>query len=212
MCPGWAPCPSYVVSPIRWCLTDGGSSACPLTPLLLKSAPRDRRRITRARRGRRILLVLVLVFAIFSAATAYLFIWPTTGMPPRVDAIVVPGGPGERIPGAVRLAEQGRARYLVLSRGGYVPPDLCGTHVGAALVLCFRPNPDTTQGEAEAAARLAKQYGWKSLALLTTPDQMMRAKLRFRRCYSGPIYGVTTPLPLATWPVMIVYQWTATAK
>jgi uncharacterized SAM-binding protein YcdF (DUF218 family) len=152
------------------------------------------------------------VFAIFSAATAYLFIWPTTGMPPRVDAIVVPGGPGERIQAAVRLAERGRARYLVLSRGQYVPPDLCGTHVGAALVICFRPNPDTTQGEAEAAARLAKQYGWKSLALLTTPDQTMRAELRFRRCYSGRIYGVTTPLRLSMWPVMIVYQWTATAK
>jgi uncharacterized SAM-binding protein YcdF (DUF218 family) len=133
-------------------------------------------------------------------------------MPPHVDAIVVPGGPGDRIQAAERLAEQGRARYLVLSRGQYIPPDLCGTHVGAALVICFQPNPDTTQGEAEATARLAQHYGWKSLALLTTPDQTWRAELRFRRGYSGRIYGVTTPLPLAMWPVMIVYQWAKTAK
>jgi uncharacterized SAM-binding protein YcdF (DUF218 family) len=78
--------------------------------------------------------------------------------------------------------------------------------VGGALVICFLPNPDTAQGEAEATARLAKHYGWESLALLTTPDQTWRAELRFRRCYTGRIYGVTTPLPLARRPVMIVYQ------
>lgn len=133
-------------------------------------------------------------------------------MPPHVDAVVVPGGPGNRIQAAERLAEQGRTWYLVLSRGQYIPPDLCGTHVGGALVICFQPTPDTTQGEAEATARLARHYRWKSLALLTTPDQTWRAELRFRRCYNGRIYGVTTPLPLSMWPVMIVYQWAKTTK
>jgi uncharacterized SAM-binding protein YcdF (DUF218 family) len=135
-----------------------------------------------------------------------------TGMPARVDAVIVPGGPGNRIEAAEALAEQGRTRYLVLSLGEYVPPRLCGAHVGAALVICFSPHPNTTQGEAEAAARLAQQHGWKSLALLTTPDQTWRGELRLRRCYSGRIYGVTTPLPLGMWPSMIVYQWAATAK
>jgi hypothetical protein len=79
-------------------------------------------------------------------------------------------------------------------------------------VLCFQPVPDTTQGEAEATAGLAREYGWHSIALLTTPDQTWRAELRFRRCYSGSIYGVTTPLPLHLWPFMIAYQWAATAK
>lgn len=133
-------------------------------------------------------------------------------MPARVDAIVVPGGPGNRIHAAEHLAEQDRARYLVLSQGEYVPPDLCGAHLGIAVVICFLPSPDTTQGEAEATARLAKQYGWQSIALLTTPDQTWRAELRFRRCYSGRIYGVTTPLPPTMWPVTIIYQWAATAK
>jgi uncharacterized SAM-binding protein YcdF (DUF218 family) len=133
-------------------------------------------------------------------------------MPASVSAIVVPGGPGNRVKAAERLAEQGRARYLVLSRGEYVPARLCGTRLGITLVICFQPNPDTTQGEAEATAGLARQYGWRSIALVTTPDQTWRAELRFRRCYSGRIYGVTTPLPLDMWPLMIVYQWAATAK
>ncbi len=106
---------------------------------------------------RRFLIVFVVLFAVFCTATARLFIWPTTGMPARVDAIVVPGGPGQRVRAAERLAAQGRTRYLVISQAQYVPPNLCGTHINTALVICFQPSSATTQGEAEATARLAKQ-------------------------------------------------------
>ncbi len=133
-------------------------------------------------------------------------------MPAQVDAIVVLGGSGNRLEMAIGLARQGRARYLVVSEGMFIPPDLCGTRIGTVLVICFMPDPDTTQGEAEATSRLARQYGWRSIVLVTTPDQTWRAELRFRRCYSGSIYGVTTPLPLRMWPHMVVYQWAATAK
>jgi hypothetical protein len=148
----------------------------------------------------------------FCAVTTHLFVWPATGMPARVDAIVVPGGLGARLDVALKLARADGASYLALSEGEYVPPQLCGTRVGAAKVICFRPNPDTTQGEAEAAGRLAGQYDWRSIVLVTTPDQTWRAKLRFERCYGGKIYAVTTPLPLLQWPFMIAYQWAATTK
>jgi uncharacterized SAM-binding protein YcdF (DUF218 family) len=133
-------------------------------------------------------------------------------MPAQVDAIVVPGGPGNRLGTALMLAGQGRARYLALSEGMFIAPNLCGTQVGSATVICFRPTPETTQGEAEATARLAKQYGWRSIVLVTTPDQTWRAELRFRRCYGGKTYAVTTPLPALKWPLMIAYQWAATVK
>jgi uncharacterized SAM-binding protein YcdF (DUF218 family) len=154
----------------------------------------------------------LVIFASFCAITMRLFIFPTTGMPARVDAIVVPGGQGDRLGAALKLADQDRARYLVLSEGEPIPPQLCDTHVGSEAVLCFRPVPDTTQGEAEATARLARKFDWHSIVLLTTPDQTWRAELRFRRCFSGSIYGVTTPLPTHLWPFMIAYQWAATAK
>lgn len=148
----------------------------------------------------------------FCVATARLFIWPTTGMPSRVDAIVVPGGPGDRLDVALNLAREDRASYLALSRGEYVPPQLCGTRVGTATVICFQPDPDTTQGEAEVTSRLAMKYGWRSIVLVTSPDQTWRAELRFGRCYSGKIYAVTTQLPLHKWALMIPYQWAATIK
>jgi uncharacterized SAM-binding protein YcdF (DUF218 family) len=133
-------------------------------------------------------------------------------MPARVDAIVVPGGEGNRLDAGLNLAEADRASYLVLSEGEYIPPQLCRMHFGTATVICFRPDPDTTQGEAEATARLAKKYGWHSIVLVTTPDQTWRAELRFRRCYAGHIYAVTTPLRAYMWPFMIAYQWAATIK
>jgi len=79
-------------------------------------------------------------------------------------------------------------------------------------VLCFFPNPETTQGEAEGTARLARQYGFRSIVLVTSPDQTWRAELRFRRCYGGKIYAVTTPLSMRQWPYAIAYQWAATVQ
>jgi uncharacterized SAM-binding protein YcdF (DUF218 family) len=159
-----------------------------------------------------VLVVLIALVLAFCGVTAWLFVFPATGMPAKVDAIVVPGGPGDRLGPALNLARSDRARYLVLSEGGYVPPPLCGTKVGTATVLCFQPDPVTTQGEAAGTARLARQYGFRSIVLVTTPDQTWRAKLRFGRCNTGRIFAVTTPLPLHLWPYQIAYQWAATFK
>src|ERR1700722_17955374 len=109
----------------------------------------SQRSIRRRRRPRRRFWVFILVlFVIFCAVTARFFIWPATGRPSQVDAVVVPGGEGGRVHAAEQLAAKGFARYLVLSQGMYVPPHLCGAHIGKTLVICFRPDPDSTQGEA----------------------------------------------------------------
>jgi uncharacterized SAM-binding protein YcdF (DUF218 family) len=167
----------------------------------------------RGRRWRVIASVVAVFFIVFCAATARLFVWPATGMPARVDAIVVLGGQGSRLDYALRLASEDRASYLVLSKGlPWITPGLCTNESGPVKVICFQPTPGTTQGEAEATGRLAKRYGWRSIVLVTTPDQTWRAELRFRRCYGGEIYGVTTPLPKSQWPYAIAYQWAATMK
>ncbi len=157
--------------------------------------------------------MLAVVLVGFCAVTARLFVWPSTGMPEHVDAIVVLGGQGDRLDLGERLANQNRSRFLVLSQGlPWIPPGLCGHRFPVLRVICFQPDPDTTQGEAEYTSRLAKQYGWHSLVLVTTPDQIWRAELRFRRCFTGNVYGVTTSLPAGQWPYAVGYQWLATAK
>ena len=136
-------------------------------------------------------------------------------MPTRVDAIVVLGGPGDRLGKGLELAHQGRAPVLLVSEGlpqPTIPSSVCGPHGHIFKVICFLPEPGTTQGEAEFVGRVAKQYRWRSVVLVTTPDQDTRARIRFGRCFAGSVYVVTTPLPVSEWAYQIAYQWAATFK
>lgn len=177
---------------------------------------RRNRRLPRRLRSRRVQLTLAAVSvlcAAFCLVSALLFVFPKTGMPARVDAIVVLGGGGDRLGLGMRLAQEDKASYLVLSRGlPWIPPGMCAGHVGPAKVICFKPNPPTTQGEAEDASRIARNYGWTSMVLVTTEDQVWRAHLRFERCFSGEIDGVAAPIPWYSWPYAVLYQWAGTVK
>jgi uncharacterized SAM-binding protein YcdF (DUF218 family) len=181
----------------------------------LKGLPHKGWRWMPRKRWHRIVLssVLVLIIA-FCAVSARLFVWPPTGMPARVDAIVVIGGPGDRVDYGMQLARENKAPYLVFSKGlGWLPPGICTQHVGSATVICFQPNPDTTQGESEGFARLAKQYDWRSVAVVTSQEQAWRAKLWFGRCYPGQIFSVGPRLSLgAVIPGGVLYEWGATVK
>jgi uncharacterized SAM-binding protein YcdF (DUF218 family) len=79
-------------------------------------------------------------------------------------------------------------------------------------VICFNPSPDTTQGEAEYAARLARQYHWHSIALVTITPQDSRARLRMERCFGGHVYVMPAPIRLRLWPYELAYEWGATIK
>ena len=167
----------------------------------------------KSRRLRVAAAALIAALCAFCAVSAWLFVFPSTGVPARVDAIVVLGGDGDRLDHGLQLASDGRAPYLVLSLGlPWIPPGLCQGRVGQAQVICFQPDPDTTQGEARGASQLASQYGWKSMVLVTTQDQVWRAHLRFERCYSGRIYGVASPVAWYRWPYAVLYQWAGTLK
>jgi uncharacterized SAM-binding protein YcdF (DUF218 family) len=173
------------------------------------------RRAVRRRRRRIAGAALVIALAGLFAVTGVLFIWPPgQGMPARVDAIVVLGGQGNRLGKGLELAHQRRAPVLVVSRGlpHPVPDSVCRPRSQAVKVICFSPRPRTTQGEAEFVSRLARQYHWRSVVLVVTPDQVIRARIRFERCYAGRIYVVTTPLPVLEWPYQIAYQWAAMFK
>jgi uncharacterized SAM-binding protein YcdF (DUF218 family) len=162
----------------------------------------------------RVAVAAILAFFLaFCGLSAWLFIFPSMGMPTGVNAIVVLGGSGDRLDLGMRLARDGKAPYLVLSLGlPWVPPGICTQHVGPAKVICFHPEPDTTQGEARGASKIAKEHSWTSIVLVSTRDQVWRAHLRFERCYAGRIYSVGSSIPWYDWPHAIVYQWAGTVK
>lgn len=181
----------------------------PEPEVTLEDRPRPRRR-----RWRTVAAVLLAVVVCFCAVSVRLFIWPAAGMPAHVDAVVVLGGQGDRLGKGLTLVQQGRAPVLVVSEGLpiLVPASVCAARDQSYKVICFQPDPGTTQGEAESVGRLGKRYGWHSVALITTPDQDTRARIRFDRCFAGQVYVVTTPLAASAWPHQIAYQWGALFK
>jgi hypothetical protein len=152
------------------------------------------------------------IVIVFCAVTARLLVWPAQGMPPRVSAIVMLAGPGDRLSVALELAREHRASVLAVSRGnqGYGGP--CPSPVPGVKLICFDPDPPTTRGEAEALSRMARQFRWSSVVLVTTRTQDTRARIITERCFSGSTYVVTAPLPRSEWPYEIVYGWGALLK
>lgn len=166
------------------------------------------------RRRRFLLAALAVVLVVFCAATGRLFMFPARGMPAHVDAIIMLNGRGDRYGEALSLAYQHRAPYMAVSLGSssIVPDSDCAPPVPGVKLICFAPNPATTQGEAESAGRLAAKYHWHSIVLVTITPQDSRARLRFERCFNGKVYVMTGPIHAYRWPYEIAYEWGAIAK
>ena len=173
-------------------------------------APGRRRGL--ARGWRRALVAAAAVIVVFVLVTVRLFLWPAQGMPSQVSAIVMLAGPGNRLPVALRLAQQHRAPVLVVSQGehGYGGP--CPSATPGVRLICFDPDPGNTRGEAEFVGRLAKQYHWTSVVLVTGREQDTRARILVGRCFVGSVYVMTASLPLGSWPYQIAYEWGALFK
>jgi hypothetical protein len=165
----------------------------------------------RTRRARVVTIVIVLV-AFLVAATLRLFVFPDLNAPERSDAIIVLGGngagPEDR---GLQLAEEGYSSTLVFS---LVPSQSCARSDSATItVLCFRADPQTTQGEARSIASLAHRYHWHRVIVVMPTTQASRARLRIGRCYPGQILEVGVPASgLWGWMQGIVYEWAAMVK
>jgi len=170
------------------------------------------RPLSRRQHWRSALIVAATLVITFSAATARLFIWPDQGMPPRVSAIVMLDSPGNSVSAALRLERQHRAPFLVISQGTYLSGPGCPPPIPRVRLICFNPAPVTAQGEAEFVGRLARKYHWHSIAVVTITSQASRARLRVERCFPGPVYVVTRPVALTSWPYEIAYEWGAMIK
>jgi hypothetical protein len=163
-------------------------------------------------RWRSLLVGLTVLLALLASATARLFIWPAAGVPNRVNAVLLPAGPGAPLSTAVRLARVHHAEFLLVSQGheGYGGP--CPRPVPGIRLICFDPDPATTQGEAEFAGRLARKYHWQSILLVTITPQVWRARQRMQRCFSGSVYATGAGIAWSSWPYQIAYEWGATVK
>jgi uncharacterized SAM-binding protein YcdF (DUF218 family) len=129
------------------------------------------------------LVLLLLLLAALVAASVWLFAFPRTDAPGRADAVVVLSGSNhDRLPKGLALMRAHVAPLLVVSDGRHTDPALCGRRKPFR-VLCIRPDPFSTRGEAEAIARLAAARDWRAVDVVTSRYHVNRARLIVGRCY-----------------------------
>ena len=136
-------------------------------------------------------LVLLAVVA-WLALCAFLFVWPPGDSPQRADAVVVlSGGRKFRLEKGLELVARNVSDTLVISdgeaRGWPEANRLCDGAADGFTVVCFTPEPYSTQGEAQAVRRLARERNWRSVTVVTSTFHVFRTRMLFERCLDGHV-------------------------
>lgn len=139
----------------------------------------------------------------------------------RADAIIVLGGEHDgREAYGVSLAERGVADTVVLSNP-YPASDktmkkYCGVETDSYRVLCEKPEPSTTRGEAIFTQELAEQNGWTHVVVISWRYHLPRAKYIFGQCFDGDVTMEAVPrtynFSLVYWEYTYLYQLGGFAK
>jgi hypothetical protein len=157
-------------------------------------------------------VAVVVLAVVFLAATARLFVWPPVDSATHTDAVVALGGdPGQRRAAqAVKLAAGYHVPVAVISLGG--GPATCPRPPLRVQVICFRPNPVDTRGEAQYVARLVARRHWARIMVVPERSQTTRARLIFERCTGAHLVMVPVSDPATHLPYDVAYEWGALMK
>ena len=140
---------------------------------------------------RRLVLVLVvLLVAAWAAVVARFVLWPAQDEPRPADAVVVLAGDHLRLGKALELMTRRVAATLVISDGlapGWRQANRLCRGGARFRVVCFRPEPYSTRGEARTVARMAAARGWRSVVVVTSTYHVTRARLLFDRCVDARV-------------------------
>lgn len=177
------------------------------------SPRRIRRRLTTALVGGGFVLWAWLVAGLF------MFVDPVVDQPVSADAVVVLAPPIStgRLDYAESLMSSGYSATLVISApdggSGKAPAEVCRADQPYR-VICFSPNPATTQGEARAIQRLSEEHGWHSITVVTDTFHVTRARIIIGRCYSHDlnIVAYNRDRSLMSWAYRFVYESAAFVK
>jgi uncharacterized SAM-binding protein YcdF (DUF218 family) len=154
---------------------------------------------------------LAVVVIVWLAATAFLFVWPDQDEPRRADAVVVLSGARKtRLAKGLELVREGVAPTLVISDGtapGWKEANRLCNGGSPFRVVCFRPRPYSTHGEAADVARLARERGWRSLVVVTSRYHVTRSRLLFRRCTNADVSAVAASTSPAAIVLNLPFEW-----
>lgn len=144
-------------------------------------------------------------FAVVVFAGLPVYVFPKTDKPRTVDAVFLLGPINTwNLRLGERYVEAGLASTLVLS----TPTETGRGACTRTYVICFRPDPSTTQGEAQEFARLAEIHSWDSALVVTTTAHITRARMLMSRCFSGELLMVSywSQYDISEWIHQYLYQ------
>ncbi|MDO4255332.1 MAG: ElyC/SanA/YdcF family protein [Kocuria sp.] len=141
---------------------------------------------------------VVLTVVWLMVCTAVLIHPNVTENPEPADALLVlgPADP-KRVEAAKKIMEDGKAPVVVYATPdpveGTWPSDAefieerphCDQQDLPYEVMCFKPNPSTTQGEAMKLRELAEERGWDNVMVLTYRPHVARSQMIIERCFDG---------------------------
>ncbi len=152
-----------------------------------------------------------MIAAAIGGAPVYVF--PQTDTPRHADAILILGGEYHaRYQFGLTLASEGLASTVVASNPIGLADrwliDQCESPPPGITLRCFVPDPPTTKGEGRELRRLASQYGWKSIIVVTYQPHISRARFILQSCFDGELAMVASPaqLSLRKWAIQYLYQ------
>lgn len=176
-------------------------------------------------RLRRVFAVVVVALVVAPGVAGYFLFTRPHGDPlSKADAIVVLGGENDgRLQYGLNLAREGYADTVVLSNSydgdEQARADFrqaCASGTATIAVVCFKPDPYTTRGEAMFAARLAKERNWSHLIVVSWNFHMVRARFIFDQCFGGATTMAPVPrsydYSLPRWAATYTYQYFAMGK
>lgn len=168
--------------------------------------------------------IVVALLVTWVVAGFFLFVTPQSDRPVHADVLFVLGPPDQRLEYAEKLMREGYAPTLAVSvprrEDGEFDAEICKAE-RTYRIVCFYPQPFTTQGEARALRDLSSMYGWKKANVITPPFHLVRAKAILSRCYTGEMHMVADrrvlpPIALHhikdSWAYHYVYQTAAFVK
>ncbi|QHK20147.1 hypothetical protein GU243_10825 [Pseudarthrobacter psychrotolerans] len=159
-----------------------------------------------------------ILFAAWVGVGIFLYMAPAVDLPEESDAVVVlaPILSTGRLDYAESLMPEGNGTTLVVS----VPDgseegssDIC--HANRSYqIICFTPDPVSTQGEARAIQRLSEEYGWRSITVVTNDFHVTRARTMIERCYPYHLNmaAVRGDRSVTDWAYRFVYESAAFVK
>ncbi|OFI37294.1 hypothetical protein BIU82_09425 [Arthrobacter sp. SW1] len=168
-------------------------------------------------RRRRILAWFLAVLLAWGLAGIPLFVVPASDEPLPADVVFVLGPPSARVEYAEQLMLQGAADTIAismpLSENGRIEGAYCEAKRHYK-ILCFHPEPFTTEGEALELAAMAEKYGWKSANIVAPTFHVTRAGWIIRRCFPGTVrmIGYDEGLNVFEWAYQYAYQSAALVK